>query len=233
MTGELVDTATVLETRGPLATKRITWAEGEPTPRIEAYARAAHFHFVEFSLSGPDELVRLLHLLEQRPKCLIVRGKPKPGIEGTIARRLIRDRRNGDGSITPATLEACPHYWIALDCDHVPCPNGIDPLFEPRAAVEHVVSTLPVEFQGATCWWQFTASQGFKPGISLRLFSGQTVESPIGNSNSGSPAAQWITRSSSRRSQFMWLGQFSRVCPTRCPTDPESGTGIGEWSRPP
>ena len=170
MTGEPVDTVTVLETRGPLATKRITWAEGEPTPRIEAYARAAHFHFVEFNLSGPDELVQLLHLLEQRPKRLIVRGKPKPGIEGTIARRLIRDRRNGDGSITPATLEACPHYWIALDCDRVPCPNGINPLFEPRAAVEHVVSTLPLEFQGATCWWQFTASQGFKPGISLRLF---------------------------------------------------------------
>jgi hypothetical protein len=77
---------------------------------------------------------------------------------------------NSDGSITPATLEPSPHFWIALDCDRIPCPDNINPLSEPDRAVEHVVSALPVEFHGATCWWQFTAGQGFKPGISVRLF---------------------------------------------------------------
>ena len=158
-------------TRGALATKKITWVQGENAPRIEPYGRAAQFSFTEVALSGPDELVRLLRLLEHRPRRFIVRRKPKDCIDCSMARRLVRDRRNSDGSITPATLEACAHYWIALDCDRIPCPDCIDPLFEPDWAVEHVVSALPVEFHGATCWWQFTSSAGIKPGISLRLFS--------------------------------------------------------------
>jgi hypothetical protein len=167
MTGGPIDTMTVLTTRGPLATK-ITWVPGENAPRVQTYGRAKNFSILERPLSGPDDLVEVLRCLEHQPRRLIVRGKPKDGVDRNMAPRLFRNRRNSDGSITPATLEPYPHHWIALDCDRIPCPDALNPLFEPDWAAEHVVSALPVEFHGATCWWQFTASQAIESGISLR-----------------------------------------------------------------
>jgi hypothetical protein len=93
MSGEPVDAITVLTTRGPLATKRITWVQGENAPRIEAYDRAAFFSILEISLSGPDELLQVLRWLERQPTRLIVRGKPKDGIDRSMARRRVHDRR--------------------------------------------------------------------------------------------------------------------------------------------
>ena len=47
---------------------------------------------------------------------------------------------------------------------------GSIPVDDPDQTVEFVVSHLPAEFHGASCWWQFTASQGFASGIRIRLF---------------------------------------------------------------
>lgn len=170
MTGEPLDSVTVLTTTGPLATKKISRVPGQAKPRIQSYGRAYWFSFLERGVSNIDELASLLGELEDQPRSLIVRGRPKPGIDRRKARRLVHDRRNPDGTVSPATLEAASRHCIALDCDSIPCPDGIDLLFDPHRVIEHVVSCLPVEFHDATCFWQFTSGHGIKPGIRLRLF---------------------------------------------------------------
>jgi hypothetical protein len=170
MTGEPVDYVTILTSKGPLASKRITAIPGGP-PKVESYGSAKFFSISQTGVSNIDELAELLgRVVERSPRSFIVRGKPKEGIDQRRAQRRVHDRRNSDGTVTPATIEAAEHRWIALDCDRIACPDWLDPFEEPDQTVEHVVSRLPVEFHDATVWWQFTSSAGIKPGISLRLF---------------------------------------------------------------
>jgi len=168
MTGEPVDFVSVLSTKGPLATKRIT--DGPAGRIIESYGRATWFALQEHGVYGVDSLAALLTALEHAPTRFIIRGQPKDGVDYRRAQRRVRDRRNADGSTTTATFEPAARQWIALDLDRMACPDWLDPVFEPDRTVEYVVSRLPVEFHDARCWWQFTASQCIKPGISLRLF---------------------------------------------------------------
>ncbi len=164
------DSVTVLTTKGPLATKRITRLPGAAIPVIEAYGKAAHFSISEASVSGIDTLAAVLNSVELRPTSFLVRGKPAEGIDRWSARRRLHARKAKDGTVEPATLEPVARHWIPLDLDSIACPNSLDPVHEPDRAVEHVVALLPEEFHGATCWWAFTSGQGVKDGIRIRLF---------------------------------------------------------------
>ena len=156
MTGEPLDYLTVLTTKGrlatkPLATKRITHTPGGFV--VEPYGRAQQFEMQEWGVSSIDDLARVLRTLERHFDSCIIRGRPKPGTHCFSAKRRVRDRRNPDGTVTPATIEPAARQWIALDCDRMACPDWIDPVFEPDRTVEYVVSRLPAEFHDATCWW--------------------------------------------------------------------------------
>ena len=44
------------------------------------------------------------------------------------------------------------------------------PLVPWEAAIEEFIrEALPSSFHGVSCWWQFTAGMGFKPGLHMRL----------------------------------------------------------------
>ena len=160
-----LDTITVLTTKGRvLATKRITAIQGGP-PKIENYGTARRFSFNEWPVSSFDEMADALADLQERAQSFLVRGKPIDGIDRNNAPRRLRPR--GD---EPATLIAQARHWLALDVDSVPCPAGIDPIWEPDAVVEHVVELLPEEFHGVSVFWAFTSGHGLKPGIRIRLF---------------------------------------------------------------
>ena len=100
-----------------------------------------------------------------RQQSFVVRGKPIDGIDRRDAPRRLRPR--GD---QPATLLPQARYWLSLDLDSVPCPAGIDLIFEPDRVVEYVVELLPEEFHGVSVFWAFTSGHGIKPGIRIRLF---------------------------------------------------------------
>lgn len=171
--GEGLDFITVLETHGPLATKRHRrigdrW-------QTESYGRARIFTIVRFDVTrGIRGLASGLSrdAITRADRRFVVRGDTisDAGIDYTNAPRRLHPRRNPDGTIEPATLRPAAHHWIALDIDTLACPNHIDPADEPDEAVEYAVEHLPPEFHGATCFWQFTASQSIKPGLSLRLW---------------------------------------------------------------
>ncbi|HUI35445.1 MAG TPA: hypothetical protein VLX67_07965, partial [Stellaceae bacterium] len=164
------DMATILTTRGPLATKRITLPPGATRPVIEPYGNAAFFSILEAPVSGIDDLAVVLNWVELRPTSFLVRGKPAEGIDRRNARGRLHARKAKDGTVEPATLESAVRHWIPLDLDSIACPNWLDPVHEPDRAVEHVVDLLPAEFHHATCWWSFTSGQGIKGGIRIRLF---------------------------------------------------------------
>jgi hypothetical protein len=164
------DSVTVLTTKGPLATKRITLPPCATGPVIEPYGNAAVFGIWEAPVSGIDDLAALLSTVERRPTSFLVRGKPAAGVDRRNAKRRLHARKAKDGSVEPATIEGTVRHWIPLDLDSIACPVWLDPVHEPDRAVEHVVGLLPQEFHGATCWWAFTSSQGVKDGIRIRLF---------------------------------------------------------------
>jgi hypothetical protein len=120
-----------------------------------------------------EDFATILRELENNSTACIVRGDPisDPEIDWRQPQpRRVRARRNQDGTIDPATLVPAARRWVALDVDRLACPDGIDQFEEPDRAVEYVVSLLPEEFHDASVYWQFTASAGIKPGISIRLF---------------------------------------------------------------
>jgi hypothetical protein len=164
------DSVTVLTTKGPLATKRISLPPGATRLVIEPYGNAAFFSICEAPVSGIDDLIALLRAIELRPTSFLVRGKPAAGVDLVNAKRRLRARKAKDGTVEPATLEDAARHWIPVDLDSIACPVWLDPVHEPDRTVEHVVALLPDEFHSATCWWQFTSGQGVKDGIRIRLF---------------------------------------------------------------
>ncbi len=156
------DSITILETRPPLvAAKRIRLKAEEP-PIVTPYDAGKHFRVHERPVGFIGDVAALLGKVEQQTRFFVIRGRPTAGIDRATALRRIQ----GEG----ACFETAARYWIPLDLDDLPCPPGLDPLAKPEDAVRVAVAVLPAEFRGVTCWWQFTASAGFEPGIRLRLF---------------------------------------------------------------
>jgi hypothetical protein len=165
-----LDSVTVLTSRGPLATKRINCTPGAVKPTIEPYGNAKVFSISEHAVGSINDLAQTLSNLEECLTAFMVRGRPAEGIARHYAYRRIHTRMKSNGTIEPATIEPAAHHWIPLDLDSIDCPDWLDPVHEPDRTVEYVVSQLPKEFHGATCWWSFTSSQGLKSGIRIRLF---------------------------------------------------------------
>ena len=111
----------------------------------------------------------------------IVRGAVFASADRTRMRRLLHAKDN-----SPATMAEVSRAYVFFDVD------GADPLidFDPRNQVienetapddpasfvpweaaidEFIHEALPRPFHGISCWWQFTASMGFKPGLHMRL----------------------------------------------------------------
>jgi hypothetical protein len=197
------DSVTLLITFGPLAAKQVRWDPLLAKPVITAYGNAKNFEISEYPVGNLDELAQLLTAIECCPRAMIVRGRPAGGIDRKQAFRRLHPRTRGDGTVEPATLAPAARHWIPLDFDSAPCPDSHDPVHEPGWAVEHAVSHLPKEFHGASCWWAFTAGQGFKPGLRMRLFfwadrplTDTELKQWLGERNpvEGQPRAKWPQR---------------------------------------
>jgi hypothetical protein len=163
------DTITILTTKGPLATKRITAVSHGP-PKIAGYGQAKLFSFAEIPVSSFDEMAAAIEGLQHKPCSFLVRGKPADGIDREYARRRLHARKKPNGAVEPATLLAQPRFWLALDFDSIQCPDHIDLIWDVDAVIEHVTELLPEEFHGVSTFWAFTSGHGIKPGIRLRLF---------------------------------------------------------------
>jgi predicted P-loop ATPase len=153
-------TLTVLRTLGPLATKKFSadprTGEVVKTP----YGNAKWFSAETVEITNIYGLSAKLSALENDSRACVVRGGLAEGVDTTRMRRLLY----ADGEDGP-TLVRRPRRWMMVDFDNVLCPDGLDAVADPEAAVTYLISLLPPEFADATCHWQFGSSQGFKPGL--------------------------------------------------------------------
>jgi hypothetical protein len=111
----------------------------------------------------------------------VVRAAIQPGANPQRMRRLLHAKPN-----CPATMAELPRRYVLFDVDGACVPIAFDPhnqVFEEEgapddpgslvsweAAIEEFIrQALPDSFHGVSCWWQFTAGMGFKPGLHMRL----------------------------------------------------------------
>lgn len=111
----------------------------------------------------------------------VVRGAIYASANPRRMRRLLHARPT-----CPATMVEVPRRYVLFDIDGACVPIAFDPrnqVFEDEgppddpsslvpweAAIEEFIhQALPGSFRGVSCWWQFTAGMGFKPGLHMRL----------------------------------------------------------------
>jgi hypothetical protein len=128
--------------------------------RKDGYGNEKWFSVTTAKVNGIDELAARLDRLQHDPHAFVVRGALLPEANPQLTRRLLHpDPKDG----YPAAFRSADRQWLAIDFDGIPTPVTIDPVADPEGAIEYLIGLLPPEFQDATCWWQWTSSQGFKP----------------------------------------------------------------------
>jgi hypothetical protein len=153
----MADLLTVLITDGGLATKQIRRHHRTGQLIVTPYGRAKYFRVHEHPVDGIVSLAAVLDRLTRASRAFVIRGAPLPGIDRARCRRLrYPDPQTG----AAATFTDADRHWFALDLDELARPAAIDALADPEGAIEYLIGLLPPELYDATCWWQFTSSQG-------------------------------------------------------------------------
>lgn len=152
---------------GHYATKRYSRSRTGKITK-SPYGNEKWFSVTTAEVVGIDGLAALLNRLQHDPYAFVIRGALLPEANPQLTRRLLHpDPQDGH----PATFRSACRQWIPLDFDGIAAPASTDPAADPEDAVEYLIGLLPPEFQDATCWWQFTSSQGFKPDtLNARLW---------------------------------------------------------------
>jgi hypothetical protein len=127
------------------------------------YGKEKHFAVQAVEFTGFNEMAASLSALTSQCHAFVIRGEP---LAGTNRDRCHR-RTHPDGT-DDATFADAPRCWFAVDMDKIPCPNHVDIVDDPDGAIDFLIRRLPPETHEASCWWQFTASQGL-PGYDGRL----------------------------------------------------------------
>lgn len=134
-----------------------------------SYGRETFFRIEAVSIGGFSALEAALNRLTRQPYAFVIRGAPLPDTNRNYTRRLIHERKNG---VAP-TFAGTARHWFAIDIDHVTAPPLTDVTTDPAGAIDHLIRLLPPDLHDASCWWQFTSSQGL-PGheetLSARLW---------------------------------------------------------------
>src|SRR5689334_16374903 len=169
---EPLDTLTVAHSwHGRPQTKRIGRdRDGRLTK--QQFTKEKLYTYSEVPVFGAEDLATKLEEIARNSCAGIVRGTLIPG-SPTPCRRLARpDPATGDA----ATLASTPRRVTAFDIDGIDQGAAEDPAFDPEDAIEHVIGLLAdaadPSFADASFWWQYSSSQGFKPGtLNLRLWT--------------------------------------------------------------
>ena len=149
---------TILRAHNAVATKRFYLGRNGAVSKTN-YANAKWFAVETTPVAGIADLAALLARLEHATDRFIVRGSLLPDAKPARCRRLVHpDPRTGDA----ATFAPEARPWALIDMDGIEAPAACDPTIDPEDGIEHLIGLLPPEFHDATCWWQWSSSQGFK-----------------------------------------------------------------------
>jgi len=149
--------------------KLLQAGSGVPQPRLKV-PRLLRFEQIE--VEGFTGWVAALEQLARMPDRFPLRGEliePPSSDPKDLRRRLATARNEADGA---ATLRDVPKRQLLIDFEPDPeqFPAPQLPLGREYAAeVWGVIGALAPELRGVECWYSFTASAGFKPGVRMRF----------------------------------------------------------------
>ena len=156
-----METATILRAKHRRLAKLI-----HPDGTAMGYDSAKTVDLIPHPVSDLAALHRLLTRLQHRRDCCILRGEPIDPAKATGVRRLLYpDPETG----VAATIRDTARQWLALDCDSLPAPDGLDRQ-DLTACGRAALAMMPEAFHGAAMIVQATASHTLKPGLRLRLW---------------------------------------------------------------
>lgn len=151
------------------ATKRWIWSAALQEWRSVAYDAGAAYNIYERPISNLHDLAALLDKVRTDPRSFIVRGEVLPEVREVIARNpqatFRRAKFEGKKGGKPSVAE-CARRWLMIDVDGYPLPGWADLADDPEAVVEAAIhDLLPDSFHDVECFWQLSASAGFKAGV--------------------------------------------------------------------
>lgn len=151
------------------ATKRWIWSDALGEWRKISYDAGATFTAEERPVGSLADVAAVLEQARRDPTAFVVRGALLPETRAAVAadpgHRLRRAKKAGRNGRAP-TLEEVPRHWLLIDIDSWPLPDWADLADDPEAAIEAAIAELlPECFRDVSCWWQLSASAGFKPGV--------------------------------------------------------------------
>jgi putative DNA primase/helicase len=157
------DTITVLTSLDVIPTKTIRRVNGKM--ETDAAGNTYEWRGEERPVHNIYSLAKVLDQASADPRCIVVRGRIRGGVDRTKMFRLLNVQEDG----REPTFDRAAHRWLVTDVDGDALQVDFDPFADPERTVKHVVSLMPLAFHGATCWYQWTSSAGIKPGVRLRL----------------------------------------------------------------
>jgi len=150
------------------ATKRWIWNHTLNEWRSIAYDAGAFFTVEERPVGSLQDLAAVVEDVRRDPRAFMVRGALTAAVRTEIAAKpsaVFRRRKHARGD-APPTLDEAPRRHLMIDIDNYPLPAWADLADDPEAAIEAAVhDLLPPPFHDAACFWQLSASAGFKAGV--------------------------------------------------------------------
>jgi hypothetical protein len=145
------------------------------------YAAGRWFKFTTHPVANIRDLGALIDAKRAEPELMIVRGAPSKAALELMAQPNMLICRKLSGPSVEGTLDDIPIPWLLTDIDKFPA-GRLELIGDPEAVVRRAIKTmLPPEFRDVTCFYQFSASAGFKDGIAgihIWWWLDRSVDSP-------------------------------------------------------
>jgi hypothetical protein len=94
------------------------------------------------------------------PRVFLIRGSPAPGVD---LAQYVRRMKHPDASANDKIwfIEGDGQPWVLIDIDKKPVPANLDPIRDPKAAIDYLVENcLPPGLRDVTFVWQWSSSTG-------------------------------------------------------------------------
>lgn len=144
---------------------------GTPEYEITQYDKAKYFGAKERPLTSFADLAIVLDALKKDRFSCVIRGAVKAGIDKNYFLR--RKVSNPEGG----AIEDVDQRWVCLDIDSLP----ITVVENLERAPGIIRSMLPKCFADASCWWNYSASQGFKIGNTVSIHMWFWLDDEVSN----------------------------------------------------
>jgi len=121
---------------------------------LQPFSTGKLFNVSEEIVSDLKSLSALLQRLEDKPTHTVIRGS-------------LTDDQSSPVPRNKETFTATPRQWCMIDIDSLAWGGDLS---GQQAMLSYAIQQLPVEFQSADFWYQFSSSMGIKSGINVHLW---------------------------------------------------------------